>query len=444
VAAGGIEHTMIWVLVLLNVATTIIALRKRVFPYFILTAVFIVLVVGQAIQMHFAFEDSSTLHYAFSVISWHGFRYALWYVFVVSLLSLLLCSLSRGYRRGSQPQPRWEFNPPASFYVAIVACLCALGGVLIFGVVGLSSFLHTSRPGDVPGATLFITFFGVGTFPLLFKLLFPGRVRRADIFCFLFALALSAGFSRLHVILYVFILLITLFYTRGWSDRAFNARIILIFSAFAVFLFGFFFAVGAIRDAMNVTQGSISDLVEYSLQHPSTSLLSVQVNYRVGIEGMSGLAGAISEAQLYPGEVHRDYGAFSILRGLGQMLPGAVKQDLRDTLNQIETLYWYKKPIGNVSSGLEISFVSFGWIGMILYPCLFFLAYWWVPVRALQLQLAPPLKLACFIWFGCGIFFVRGSWAEWIAFYSAYLIMIGASWIFFSLFFFRVERPEPS
>lgn len=435
---------MIWVLLLLNIATAIIALRKRVFPYFILTAVFIVLVIGQAIQMHADFEKTSTLHYAFSVISPYGFRCALWYVFGVSVLSLMLCALSRGYRRASQPKPLWQFNPPAAFYLAMIAFLCALAGILIFGVVGLSSFLSASRPGDVPGATLFITLMGIGTFPLLLKLLFPGRVRLGDILCFIFSIALSAGFSRLHVILYTFILLMTLFYKRGWADRAFSVRVILVFSGFALFLFGFFFAVGAIRDAMNFTHGSIGELVDFSLQHPSTSLLSVQVNYRVGVEGMSGVAGAMSDAQLYPGDVHRDYGLFSLVSGFGQLLPGAVKQQMSGILEEFKALYWYDKPPGNVPAGLEISYVSFGWFGMFLYPCLFFLAYWWIPVHALRLRLTPPLTLACFIWFGCGIFFVRGSWDEWLAFWTAYLIMIGASWIVFSFFFTRLERPQLS
>ncbi len=61
---------------------------------------------------------------------------------------------------------------------------CIVAGILIFGVVGLSAFLNTSRPGNQSGATLIITLMSMGVFPLLLKLMFPGRVKRGDIICF--------------------------------------------------------------------------------------------------------------------------------------------------------------------------------------------------------------------------------------------------------------------
>ena len=434
---------MNWILLVLNIATAIIAVRKRVLPYSILTAIFVVLVVGQAFQMESDFQDSYTLTYAYSTVSDRGFAYAQWYVFVVSVISLILSCVARGYKKGSQPGSRYWFNPSPAFYFVMIGVLSAIGGILIFGIVGLSAFLNTSRPGNQSGATLFITLISIGIFPLLLKLMFPGKIGSWDIVCFGISLLVTAGFSRIHVILYLLILLITLFYCRGWADRAFSLRTARLFIGFGTTLLLFFFIVGALRDAQNFTEGSVGDLINYTLDHPETSLLSLQYTYRVSVEGMSGLAGAFSDALLQPDNVRNDYGLSAGIDGLAQMLPAPLKHGAQDLITSVESLYWYEKPAGNVSPGIETSFVSFGWPGSIIYPCIFFAIFWNLPVMVLTRRLSPPLMLSAFMCFGCGIFFVRGSWADWIAFSVSYSIVIIVAWPFFSLYFTKnIVRAE--
>jgi hypothetical protein len=434
---------MVWLLLVLNIAIVFLSLRKRVLPFSILSLIFIVLVVGQAIQIHSDLQRTSTVSYAFSTISVRGFSHALWFVTVVSLILLAMTVVARGYRTGSQPKPLWQFNPPTSFYVLMVGLLSAIGGILIFGVVGLSAFLSQSRPGDIPGATLFITLLSLGIFPLYLKILYPGKIRAGDVICFLISIVLSAGFSRLHVIFYVLVLVLVLYYGRRWCDRPFNLRITLRFTAFGTFLFAFFFVAGAIRDAENVVHGSIGDLVRFNLDHPETSLLSVQVIYRVGIEGMAGISGAMSDALDEPGIVRHDYGLSSAMGGLDQVLPAALKTQAHDFINFVEAMYWYQKPIGNVPAGLEIAFVSFGWFGVIVYPVLFFLLYWSIPIATLTHRVSPPVRLMSFMYFGCGIFFVRGSWAELEAFLMAFTVIILLLWPLLSLYMVREPLAEP-
>ena len=425
---------MIWILLVLNLVSALIAARKRILPYTIFSAIFTVLVVGQAFQMETDFQSASTLYYAFSTISKAGFDHALWYVLAVSVISLLTCILSRGYRKGSQPHPRYHFSPPRSFYVLVVSALSIIGGVLIFGVVGLSAFLSRSRPGDQTGATLFITFMSIGLFPLLLKLLLRSRVNLGDITCFGISLLVTAGFSRLHVIMYLLVLLITLFYCRGIADRPFSLRFILAGTGFAGTLLVFFFVVGALRDALNYTHGSIGDLISYNLNHPETSLLSLQYTYRVSIEGISGLAGALSDALWSPGSVHRDYGVAVWSDGLVQMMPSVVKDQIKDLITVLQAAYWYKKPGGNVSPGIETAFVSFGWLGIAIYPLLFWITFWKLPLIVLEHRISPPLQLAAFMLFGCGVFFVRGSWPDWVAFSLAYFILVYVSWALFGFY----------
>jgi hypothetical protein len=252
----------------------------------------------------------------------------------------------------------------------------------------------------------------------------------------------TAGFSRLHVIIYIIVLLFALYYEKGWADRPFGFRLFVrIFGTGAVAIV-FFFVVGAIRDAENFTHGTLSDLVKYNLDHPETSLLSLQYTNRVSIEGMSGLAGAFTAALEDPRQVHRDYGLSITMNGIAQMLPSVIKEQLQEYLSTIDSFYWYRKAAGNVSPGIESSFVSFGWSGAAIYPLLFFAVTWRFPMWILSRRLSPPLKLTCFMWLGCCVFFVRGSWPDWVAFSLSYAVIISLAWVLFSVGFRLSKLPE--
>ena len=426
---------MTWILLIINLATIAVAARKRVLPYTVLSAIFTVLVAGQAFQMEADFSQSSVLNYAFSRISYRGFLPALWYAAIVSGISLILAFVGKGYTRYQHPEPRYTFQPSIGIYWVILGTISTVAAYLVFGVVGLSAFIRSSRPGNQPGATLFITLMSIGLFPLLFKLFTRCRVTRFDVLCYALTLLVTAGFSRLHVIIYIIVLLLALYYERGWANRQFGFRLFIrIFGTGAAAVI-FFFVVGAIRDAENFTHGTFSDLVKYNLDHPETSLLSLQYTNRVSIEGMSGLAGAFTAALENPGQTDRDYGLSITMNGIAQMLPSVIKAQLQDYLVTIDAFYWYKKAAGNVSPGIESSFVSFGWLGAVIYPLLFFATAWKFPMWVLSRQLSPPIKLTCFMWLGCGVFFVRGSWPDWVAFSLSYAVIICLVWVLFSVCF---------
>lgn len=431
--------SMVWILLFVNVATLIIAARKRVLPYALFTAIFLVLVIGQAFQIQQDFHESSILQYAYSTMSEWGFERAMWYCLGVSLLSLVFSTAARGYQVGRQPQPKSEFCPSLGFYAVLFAILCGTGGFLIFKVVGLSAFLTKSRPGNQPGATLFITLLGIGTFPILLKFICKSRIRSWDIACFLLALLLTGGFSRIHVILYVLTLSICLYYSGGWADRRLGWKRVLSFLGIGFALVVFFFAAGAIRGAESFTSGSITDLISYSLDHPKTSLLSLDYMYRVNIEGVSGLAGAFSQAQSDASGVRHAFGLGIGLDGIIQDMPAGLKSALRGPVEDIQGLYWYKKTAGNVSPGIEASFVSFGWAGIFVYSVMFFLFGWVFPVEMVRMRLSPMLRLCSYLYLGCGVFFIRGSWADWIAFSIAYSIIVVVAW---PLFWFQIKRRE--
>jgi hypothetical protein len=426
---------MLWMLLVLNLTTILISARKRVLPYAVLSAAFTFLVVGQAFQIQADLHKTAMLDYAYSHISEHGFAEAVWYGLIVSSISLLLAAFGKGYNGYVHPDPLYKFQPSAGVYGVILGALSVVAAYLVFGVVGISSFIHNSRPGNQPGATLWLTLMGVGIFPLLLKLLYRSEISRFDTLCYSLSLVVSAGFSRLHVIIYIFILLFAFYYGRGWAGRPFDLRICLRIGVVGAAATIFFFVGGALRDAENFTQGTLTDLVNYNLDHPETSLLSLQYTYRVSVEGMSGLAGAFTEALEDPRQVHRDYGLSVSMDGIVQILPSFIKEQLRETISTVDSLYWYRKTAGNVSPGIESTFVSFGWGGAAIYPFFFFWLAWKFPMWVLSRQLSPPLKLTAFMWLGCGVFFVRGNWPDWVAFSASYAVIIFFVWCIFSVCF---------
>ena len=160
---------MTWIILLLHLATLAVALKKRVLPYFLFTLYFLFLVVGQAFQIESDLRDRSSVSYLYAFMTREGFGQALWFLFDSSVLSFALVLLADGYKRGTQLPTLRSFEPPRFFYVVMFLFLSGLAGVLIFVVVGLSTFLSSSRPGFESGSTIFLTLLGFGIYPLLLK-----------------------------------------------------------------------------------------------------------------------------------------------------------------------------------------------------------------------------------------------------------------------------------
>lgn len=429
---------MTWLILIMNLITALIAAKKRVLPYSILTVLFTFIVAGQAVQIQSDLTRSSSVYYAYSRVTEHGFKEALWYVFIASSVSLILAALARGYDQSQDVRPLYRVEPSGLFYAILLTFECLVATVLVFGVVGVSAFVHASRPGNQPGATLFITLMSVGFFPVLYKISYREKVNKADLLCLAISLVVTAGFSRLHVILYSFVIVVALYYGRAWAARPFSYRMASLFVIAGAVLAVFFFTFGALRDAQNfVKGGSIKDLIDYNLEHPEKSLLSLEYTYRVSVEGMSGIAGALSDAEEDPGQVRRDWGVSTGMDGIGQMLPAFVKHLFQEQMDTVQSWYWYKKPGGNVSPGIETAFVSFGWLGAFLYPCIIFAFGWTIPMKLLSVPVTPPLKLTVLLAIGCEVFAVRGKWSDWIAFSFSYGIITFLFWPLFSMCFTR-------
>lgn len=409
---------LLWITLLFNVLTILIAFKKRMVLYALLNLIFLFLVTGQALQIQSDLERSEAVSYLLNFINGAGFHLAVWYVFAVSSVSLAFAIGGRGYRASTVQFDDRVFRPTNTFYTCLFAYLCLVAFILIFVVVGLSEFLHSSRPGFQTGSTIFIVLLFVGIVPLLMKIASRSKVQAWDIACFLVAFCVTGGFSRIHLILYLTAMLIAFFYASGWANKPISVWLAAKLMFFGLAAAIVFFGIGAIHDAENFVSGSFGDLLDYILANPEKSLLSLDYNYRVGIEGMSGIAGLFTQSLTHPESVQHDFGASWLLQGAIQWLPGIFKGTF-DSISDLSTkLDWYQLSI--VPTGAETFLMSFGWFAVILYPTAVYVLSWFLPARLLSRKTTAYFDAFAYTEFACCIFFVRGNLPTWIAFSVSY------------------------
>jgi hypothetical protein len=413
---------MTWLLLIVNVASLILALRKRVLPYFLFTLYFLFLVVGQAFQISSDMEGRNDITYLYAFMSRSGFNQAMLFALASSALSLAIVLNVRGYKRGTVLPVLRSFQPPPFFYPLLFLFLFVTAGILIFVVVGVSKVLTSSRPGLQSGSTIFLTLLAFGIYPLFLKILYRTRIQFGDIFCAGFALIVTVAFSRMHIIFYTTSLLTAIYYSRGWADRRIRVKAVIGFGLLAVLGASAFLFIGALRQAQNFTNGSIVELIQYNREHPETDLLAIGVTYQRSVEGMSGLAGAFTAAAAKPLSVRHDYGLAWVIEGGLQWLPGMLKARVKGLENDLLYFDWYHRSI--VASGIQTSYTSFGWFGVVFYPLAFFGFAWLFCLFVVRHPLSPPFKLCGYLLIGCGVYFVRGTLTVWIGVSIAYIITI--------------------
>ena len=227
------EAIVVWTIFWINVLTVAVAFKKRMILYSLLNAILLFLVTGQAFQIQADLERTHTVFYLGNFISDVGFSLALWYVLGISFVLMVLAVVSRGYPRYSQAKPSHSFVPDQRFYFLLFLFLCLFSVVLIFAVVGLSEFLNSSRPGFQSGSTVFLVLLSLGLVPLLLKILYKSRIGIGDVACFLVSFVVTGSMGRVSAFFYLLVVLLAMYYARGWADAPLTLRLIT-----TIFLFG--------------------------------------------------------------------------------------------------------------------------------------------------------------------------------------------------------------
>jgi len=410
--------------------------------YALLNASLLFLVTGQALQIEGDLERQHTVLYLDNFISDVGFSLAIRYVFGISCVLFGLAFISRGYRPSSPPKYQYSFAPSRLFYVSLFLLLILFSLVLIFFVVGLTEFLHSTRPGFQSGSTIFLVLLSIGSMPLLFKILYKGRIGTGDIACFLVSFIVTGIMGRLSAGFYLLIILLVFYYERGWANSPMTPRLMAKILSFGAAAFVIFMAYGAIRGAQAFASGtSLSDLIDFIQEHPEKSVLSLEWNYRFDIEGMSGTAGALTQYISNPNLVHYDYGASWILQGLVQCFPGFLKSYANSITDLSADLSWYSFSV--VPTGVESFFMSFGWSAVLLFPFVVYLFAWRLTLLFLRLDLSPASKFAAYVIMTWTITLVRGPLITWIAFCISYTLIPLFFWPFFQRYFSKTAIGIP-
>lgn len=430
------EALVVWIILWINILTIVIAFKKRMILYALLNAVLLFLVTGQAFQIQGDLITEHTVNYLFNFISDVGFEEALWYVFGVSSVMLALALISPGYRRRLESKHLYSFAPTRGFYLLLFLFLCLVSFVLIFFVVGVSDFLHSSRPGFQTGSTIFLVLLSLGLMPMLYKIIYKNRIGRGDIACFLISFVITGLMGRLSAGFYLLMILLVLYYERGWADQPLTPRLVARILSFGIVAVLVFVAYGAIRGAQAFVSGtSFGAIVDYLREHPEKSVLSLQWNYRFDIEGMSGIAGAFTQTLSDPNSVHHDDGASWMLQGLVQWWPGVLKSYANGITDLSQSLNWY--PYSIVATGVESFFMSFGWLGILVFPAATYLIGWQFPLWVHRNRLSPAATYVAYVFMTWSVIFVRGPLVTWIAFCFSYSLIPLLFWPLFQRHFAR-------
>ena len=414
-------------------ATVLIAAKLRAFPFAVLSLFFALLVPMQGLYLIDDLQEASSTTRLYTSISREGFGSASVYLLLTCSLVFLLLVLrpfsvqrrKQVIRDRAEPVCRLNvYRPSTSFTFGLYLFVLLVTLVLVFVVVGAEEFTSSSRPGAQSGATIFLVMLSVGVIPTVLRFLAGSLPKRSEILLFVLVLAVTAGFSRIHVLVYVFAATLSAFYGRRLFLRALSTRLVLGATALSSLVVSIFFIVGAVRDALNYV--SFFEILAFLSADDSVSLLTLERTYRIGVEGMSGLAGAFTAASSQPALVDFDFGASWIMKGALQSVPGFIKAAIEPLYSVLRGLEWYSESV--VPSGIEMSFTSFGWFGPFFYSAAFYFLFFLVPRALLRFNGCTLKRLLLVLFLSNGIFFVRGSWTVWIGYSLSYTVVLLMAW----------------
>ena len=377
------------------------------------SAAFIFMVIGQNINIMFSLDDSSQVYYLYNYINYQGHFYANIILFFILLNILLFIN----FLQKNSVSRRNVYNKVAIrgniniYYNSQMIILPVLSWFLINIVGGLDDWANTSRP-VASGSTFFLVLLTGGIYPALFKIMSGSKVLWKDLILSFLSIGLVISFSR-FLGLFMLLQLLCAWYYSGESKELKNNLGIMISSGFVFFVV--FFIYGNYRHMIEYTQGmSIAEIIEYVLDHWETSLFSLDYNYHVGIEGMSGLSGILTFVEGNGDYFNIDFG-LSALAGVLKIFPSTIRDFLvGDLLEYVQSIYWYRGSI--VSSGLECFFMHFSIFIVLIYPAVWYF-YTGYLHRKLSLRKFNFLQVMYLVIVVYGINIIRGTTAN-VLFYT--------------------------
>lgn len=417
--------------------------RRKTIPL-IYWGLFTFLVVGQAVNISFNVNS----YYLNNYITAGGQDLASLLVFFMVLTMSLIGTVlhrsepldlrgSHGERVGSMANGRLVGKRPG--YTSMNLLIFIGISFLLIHVVGFSAWLHSSRP-DATGSTLLIIAMGSTTYPLLIKLASDIKTTWRDWLLYTLSVLMMLTFTRIYAIFHILILVTIIIYKRRQFRQTRNnkrGQFLVLF--LGVLIFVMFFGYGAYRDAMGIlgSHATPSQVISYIESNPSNSLLSLNRNYRIGIEGMSGFAGEMS-AVVNSGNWPADWGV-PLLAVLFQFVPGVFRSSFSGIIDYLNSLNWY--PYSVVPAGLQSFGEYFSFGSVILYPLCFLWFAYSLERRLMNNVASNRLVNTKFLVYAIisiyGLQIIRGSIAD-LVFYTISELVV----MYFSVFMFKVSHVQ--
>jgi len=343
--------------------------------------VFIFLVVGQSIHISYQLSFSEQVLYLYNLIGREGHSIASSFVLlIVILVAILEHKFSTNFSFEEMTKTIYEPKPIDSnisgrfvFYFLNWAIIVSLFVFVVKLVGGFDAWITQSRP-TASGSTFFIIGIGSGIYPLLIKRASNIKLKFNDILLSITSLLMIVSFSRILAIFHIFLIIIVIIYSNILYGRILSfEKYISKFILSGILILFIMFGYGSYRHvAPQINNTNPVDVYNFIIKNPESSLFSLDLNYRISVEGMTGLSAVITQV-IDTGVLKADFG-ISLLGVFFRLIPSFFRKYFGELPSDIESFYWYPNSI--VGGGLEGVFVHFSFLGLLIYPFLFYhLAY---------------------------------------------------------------------
>lgn len=401
------------------------------------------LITGQAIHisLNLLTNPNSSVEYLFNKINAEGHFYA---SFLLSLSIVLLFSFrfsvnnrvikKRNLNISFITKSRSKYTnlmysgSMISIFLFLIASLISLVG-------SLNDILEQSRPGGASGATMIIIALSFFVYPIVYDIAIRQKVRVFSIIFLLLYSLVMMQFSRIVLLLHLGIVLLTYFYTCNVKIK--ENKKILSFSFFIFFIV--MFVMGTIKDLNNFNLNFI-EMIDFIIEKPEMTLFSLDRNYLISVEGMSGLSGVVSEKLNVSNDFfHIDFGISSLYIFLISLLPGFLRVYFQDAMQFSIQLYGYSGSI--IAPLFENLFIHFGYFSPIFFGMFLFIFLYYLNSKIIYYaDSAKPMKLITSIIIATyGLMILRGGIGT-PMFFLIYELLMFYIFINFHKFFFYLQE----
>lgn len=415
---------------ILNMRLIYMSYKRNKFVNLIYYFVFLFLVTGQSLNISFNLQQDHAVFYQSNRITGDGHLissiYLVYCMFIFYIYEYLykkrnaqreLLNLKKlNFKKLSERNIKFSW-----IYYAVNWGMFFLFSLSMVLLVGLNDIVDSSRP-SASGSTFFLIGLSLCVYPFIIKIISNAALTWKETTLFIITFLFTLLFSRMVAIFHLMLVLVTGYYSGYNRYRVPLKKYKKYFLFIPLILIVFFFGYGTWRHLKNfeAAQGlSIGDLISYAQQHPENTLFSIDVNYKLGIEGISGLSGIMTQFVEKP-VVKLDWG-LSALNGFIVLIPSFIRGPF---LNILDGAYWYNGSI--VGSGIEASFVHFSFLGLLVYPI--FLGWYF---NSLNKKITKKTNiglsiLPSYVFIIYGLLIIRGSSRD-------FLFFIIANWIIVKL-----------